>query len=286
MPQPLLGMFKLYYYWCFENKFTYNRDEASLITEEIEEIEFQIREQEERAAALENKIQRTDEIYRREKELYENAVSAHTKEAKDLEDRLLQCRDTGIEDAKVSAASRRVADARARRTLNRDNHLRARKELMEAIMEAVTRCADHRYQNICWPKSFCNYFIREMVEKRQAEIREMYSQTLESLLARQFSTSSSPYVASTNLISKDNMDVVADTEVSEIGRWDRSEGVSSASGRRRSSRRSAADMKNVSSELKRSNKNSPQYSQDDFSISRNNVATNLEDRIEQAAKDY
>ena len=90
------------------------------------------------------RIQRADDLYRREKDVHEAALSSHTAEATELEERLLTCRDTSVEEARVAAASRRVADSRTRRSQLKAEHARERKELMDSIMEAVTKCADHR----------------------------------------------------------------------------------------------------------------------------------------------
>lgn len=76
--------------------------------------------------------------------MHETALSSHTIEATELEERLLACRDTSADEARVAAASRRVADSRTRRAQLKDEHARKRKELMDSIMEAVTKCADHR----------------------------------------------------------------------------------------------------------------------------------------------
>jgi kinetochore protein NDC80 len=156
------------------------RDEYSLVAEEVEEVEGEIGELEERGVGLETRLQRAEELYRREREVHEAALASHTAEATDLEERLLACRDTGAEEGRVAAASRRVADARARRALLKDTHARQRKELMEGIMESVTKCADHR----------------EIIERKVGEVRELYSQRLESLLCMdQCSMSSSMFLS-------------------------------------------------------------------------------------------
>lgn len=94
---------------------------------------------------FESRNQRADELYRREKEVHDNAMTVHTTEVSVLEERLLQCRDTTAEDIRIATASRRVADERSRKTFNRDEFQRMRKELMDGIMDVVTKCADHRY---------------------------------------------------------------------------------------------------------------------------------------------
>lgn len=92
--------------------------------------------------------------------MHESALASHTAEATELEERLLACRDTSTEETRVAAASRRIADARARRALLREDHNRKRKELMDCIMDAVTKCADHRY--LFEVVTHVSYFISEM----------------------------------------------------------------------------------------------------------------------------
>jgi hypothetical protein len=94
---------------------------------------------------LDNRIQRTDELYRREKELFDNMMSNHSAQVAELEERLLQIRDTGADDTRISLASRRIAEARANKAFHRDEHQRTRQELLASIMDVVTKCADHRY---------------------------------------------------------------------------------------------------------------------------------------------
>lgn len=107
-------------------------------------MDSKISEQEERLSNLENRNQRADELYRREKEVHDNAMGVHMTEVTALEERLLQCRDTTTEDIRIASASRRVADERSRKNFNRDEFQRMRKELMDGIMDVVTKCADHR----------------------------------------------------------------------------------------------------------------------------------------------
>lgn len=120
------------------------KDEAVIVQEEVEEVEGKIEDLEDKGVALENRLQRAEELYRREKEVHESALASHTAEVTELEERLLSYRDTSSEETRVAAASRRVADARARRAILKEEHARKRKELMDSIMEVVTKCADHR----------------------------------------------------------------------------------------------------------------------------------------------
>ena len=141
------------------------------------------------------RLQRAEELYRREKEVHEAALASHTAEATELEERLLICRDTTSEEGRVATASRRVADARARRSMLKDDHARKHKEILDGIMEVVARSADHRWGFASGIRSpLFILFCREMVERKIGEIREMYSQRLESLLSQdQFSMSSSMF---------------------------------------------------------------------------------------------
>lgn len=132
----------------------------------MEEVDTEIAEQEDRARSLENRfhtsgfvwlvlralpnsnnrrLQRAEELYRREKEFHENALVSHTAEATELEERLLRCRDIAAEEAAIALSSRRIADARAKKAFLKDEHYRKRKELLDGIMDVITRCADHRY---------------------------------------------------------------------------------------------------------------------------------------------
>lgn len=146
------------------------RDQSDALAEEVEETDTKYSEQADRAANLDNRIQRADELYRREKELYDAAMSSHAAQVAELEERLLQCRDAGADESRISLASRRTVEARAHKTFRRDEHQRTRKELMDSIMDVITKCADHR----------------ELVERKQEEIRGQYSGKLEMLLSEQF----------------------------------------------------------------------------------------------------
>ena len=111
----------------------------------MEETDTKYSEQADRAANLDSRIQRADELYRREKELYDAAMSSHAAQVAELEERLLQSRDAGADESRISLASRRTVEARAHKTFHRDEHQRIRKELMDSIMDVITKCADHRY---------------------------------------------------------------------------------------------------------------------------------------------
>ena len=53
------------------------------------------------------------------------------------------------EDSRIAVASRRIADARSRSAMLKDDHTKRRNELMEAILNVVTKCADHRSNDDC-----------------------------------------------------------------------------------------------------------------------------------------
>ena len=77
-------------------------------------------------------------------------------------------RESASEEARIAAASRRVTELQAAKDARNTAHRRMKRELMEAIMEAVTQCASHR----------------ELVQQKLGETRSLFQSRLESLLLR------------------------------------------------------------------------------------------------------
>lgn len=83
-----------------------------------------------------------------------------------MEARLLRLRDTAAEEARCTAAARRTAELRAAREARRSDHARVKRDLIDAVMEAVSRCASHR----------------EMVQSRLGELKGSFGLRLQQLL--------------------------------------------------------------------------------------------------------
>lgn len=83
-----------------------------------------------------------------------------------METRLLRLRDTATEEARSTAASRRAAEIRAAREAHRAEHARKKRELIDAVMDAVSMCASHR----------------ELVQTRLADLKQSFGTRLHQLL--------------------------------------------------------------------------------------------------------
>jgi len=83
-----------------------------------------------------------------------------------MESRLLRLRDTATEEARCTAAARRAAEIRAARDARRADHARSKRELIDAVMEAVSQCASHR----------------ELVQTKLAELKHAFGSRLHQLL--------------------------------------------------------------------------------------------------------
>jgi len=83
-----------------------------------------------------------------------------------MEARLLRLRDTAAEESRCTTASRRAAEIRAARDAKRADHSRCKKELVEAVMDAVGQAASHR----------------ELVQSRLSELKQTFGARLHQLL--------------------------------------------------------------------------------------------------------
>jgi len=57
------------------------------------------------------KIRRAESSYQREKELFDQNALLHSKEMDIMESRLVLLKDTAIEEAKITAAKRRISES-------------------------------------------------------------------------------------------------------------------------------------------------------------------------------
>lgn len=80
----------------------------------------------------------------------------------------MQLRDTAAEEARIHAASRRLAEVSAQRRQRLQAHAMHKQQLLEAIMEVVGLCASHR----------------EQVQQETARLKEAYGARLASFLTQ------------------------------------------------------------------------------------------------------
>lgn len=138
---------------------------SQLMTEQetVEEIvaeQLQLREQ---CDELEAKIKRAEATYKREKESYDAAMELHVQERDAMEARLIQLQDTKADEARITTIKRRIAEAQALKTARRNEHERRRAEMIQAVMDVVAMCANHR----------------EEVQQQLLELKDSYAHVLE-----------------------------------------------------------------------------------------------------------
>ena len=134
--------------------------------DEEAEVESALREKHEELGLLEAKLRRVEDSYRREKEAQENLMGTQNEELTGLEERLAEIRDTSEEESQLTASNRRIVECKARLAVQREEHERLKERLSAAIMETVSKCADHK----------------ERVSRGLAEVQEKFRQRLEGLL--------------------------------------------------------------------------------------------------------
>ena len=142
------------------------RSEKMRESELFEEMAHQRTELLESQAALEAKQRRAEASYKREKELLDQSSAMQGSEVDGMESRLMQLRDTAAEEARLTAAKRRLAEINAVRGARKAEHDRKMGEMRHSIMEVVSYCADHR----------------EMVQSQLEELKAHYAHSLQNLL--------------------------------------------------------------------------------------------------------
>ena len=145
------------------------REQLLSIQDQLESVESDVAERSLKQSDQETKLRRCEEAYLREKDGVEQTHAAVNKELEQAEARLARLRDTSAEEARIAAAARRTAEARARLEADRLEHQRFKRSLTAHAMDAVSQCAEHR----------------ELVQRRLGELRELYRQRVEGQLLGQ-----------------------------------------------------------------------------------------------------
>jgi kinetochore protein NDC80 len=112
--------------------------------ETLSELEEKKTEFQQAIESFESKSKRIEAIYKREKESLDSMNELHCKEMDLMESRLLQLTDTATEEAKITSSTRRIAEANSLRSARKEEYLRTKSHLLEAIMEVISLCASHR----------------------------------------------------------------------------------------------------------------------------------------------
>lgn len=139
-----------------------------------EEIDLKSSELESEKEIFSTKLKRAEDTYQREKDTLSLSMEQQRAEMAAVEERLIRTRDTAIDEARIAAAHRRLTDAKASKEMRCAEHVRKKREMVEAIMEAISQCASHR----------------ENVQEKLRMIRDLYSERLQGHLASKAATSS------------------------------------------------------------------------------------------------
>jgi kinetochore protein NDC80 len=142
------------------------RDETLKQQESQEEMEQARADCEDQKEMAHGKIRKAEEAYKREKEALDELLNMNAQEVEDMEQRLLQMRDTAHEEARASAAARKVSEIKASNEALRAEHERTKQEIIAAIMDVVGSCAAHR----------------ELVRSRLDHIKGKYAEQLQHQL--------------------------------------------------------------------------------------------------------
>lgn len=120
------------------------RSELIAEQDKMEELESKKQDMIQACESYDAKSKRADASYKREKESLDQSNDIHLREIDNMESRLLQLTDTAAEEARITSATRRIAEASALRNARNQEYNRTKKHLLEAIMEVVGLCANHR----------------------------------------------------------------------------------------------------------------------------------------------
>lgn len=142
------------------------RQQIAAKSDEVEELESELRYKQEELNIVEGKLRRLEENYRREKDVQHNLMGSQNGELTDLEARLAEIRDTSEVESQLTANNRKIVECKSRLVVQREEHARLKNQLINAIMEVAAKCADHK----------------EHVSQRLGEVQEKFRQQLEGLL--------------------------------------------------------------------------------------------------------
>jgi kinetochore protein NDC80 len=112
--------------------------------ERLEEVQAQQTELRESRDLCESKLRRAEAVFKREKENLEQASEIHGRALDEMEGRLLRLQDTAAEEARATAATRRLAELHALRQARLVAHERQKAELLDAVTNVLGLCAAHR----------------------------------------------------------------------------------------------------------------------------------------------
>jgi hypothetical protein len=143
------------------------RGEIIIRQDTAEELELESVKLTENKNMFENKIKRTEEIYKKERLTIETNSSYSEQQIDELETRLMELKNITTEENQIAFTTRQISEIKSTILLKREEHLKKKKEINENIIQSVTVLAEYK----------------EKMKQRLGELKELMEQKLEQTLS-------------------------------------------------------------------------------------------------------
>lgn len=143
------------------------RGETIIRQDALEELELEIVKLTENKNTIENKIKRSEDIYKKERTAIEANAAHYDQQIDELETKLLDLRNTTQEDNQLTHFNRQIHDTKQSILLKRELHAKKKKELNDSIIQSVTVLTEYK----------------EKMKQRLGEIKELMDQKLQQTLS-------------------------------------------------------------------------------------------------------
>jgi hypothetical protein len=143
------------------------RGEIIIRQDALEELELENVKLTENKITIENKIKRSEDIYKKERMSNESNVMSSEQQIDELETRLMEIKNTAHEENAVTQFHRQIHEVKQTILLNREQHVNKKKEINDSILQSVTMLTEYK----------------EKMKQRLGEIRELMEQKLQQTLS-------------------------------------------------------------------------------------------------------
>ena len=143
------------------------RGEIIIRQDALEELELENVKLTENKITIENKIKRSEDIYKKERMSNESNVMTTEQQIDELETKLMEIKNTSHEENQATQFHRKIQEIKQTILLNREQHLNKKKEINDSILQSVTMLTEYK----------------EKMKQRLGEIRELMEQKLQQTLS-------------------------------------------------------------------------------------------------------
>jgi hypothetical protein len=145
----------------------HHRGEIIIRQDALEELELENVKLTENKITIENKIKRSEDLYKKERMANESNVSNTEQQIDELETKLIEIKNTSHEENQITQCHRKIHELKQTILLNREQHLKKKKEINDSILQSVTMLTEYK----------------EKMKQRLGEIRELMEQKLQQTLS-------------------------------------------------------------------------------------------------------